>query len=246
VNLRDVQKNWDELAKDDPLWAVLTYPDKKGGRWTVEEFLSEGRREIDALVRDLDEIGLATVRRSALDFGCGAGRLTQALAKHYEQVVGVDIAPAMIDHAEAINQMGSQCRFVLNERSDLSAFPDGSFDLIYSNIVLQHIAPGYTRRYLAEFLRLLTAEGVVVFHLPTRVRWQRIKERAPEAVLRPIRRLTGRRGPVMQMYGLDQRDVDRVVRAHGGAVADIQPSHEGGEGYPGYRYVVRRSLAASS
>lgn len=241
MNLRDLQKNWDEFGKDDPFWAALTYPEKSGGRWTAEEFLEKGRQEIDRLLADLDAAGLTPPRRTALDFGCGAGRLTQALARHFNHVVGVDIAPSMIARAEAINQAGARCRFVLNERSDLSVFAEERFDLIYSNIVLQHVRSRYICTYLKEFVRLLSPQGVAVFHLPTRVRWQRIKEWAPEAVLRPVRRLSGRRGPVMQMYGLDRAEVERVLGRQGGAVVRADTSLEGGEGYPGYRYMVRRA-----
>src|SRR5438445_9101994 len=66
--LRDSQRLWDRHAAADPLWAVLSDP-----------------------ATLLYELGcLIEVRReAALDFGCGVGRLTQALAPHFARVVGV-------------------------------------------------------------------------------------------------------------------------------------------------------------
>ena len=41
MNINDSHRNWTELGKDDPLWVVLTDPDKKGGKWTEEEFFCD-------------------------------------------------------------------------------------------------------------------------------------------------------------------------------------------------------------
>ncbi len=50
-------------------------------------------------------------KRRALDFGCGVGRLTQALARHFNIVDGVDIAPSMIELANQFNRSGGRCRY---------------------------------------------------------------------------------------------------------------------------------------
>ncbi len=42
----------------------------------------------------------------------------------------------------------------------LRSFQDNSFDFIYSNIVLQHIEPDVSERYVREFVRLL-ADGAI-------------------------------------------------------------------------------------
>ena len=94
--LRQLQKNWDEFGKKDPLWAIITWPEKKGNKWEREEFFSTGRDEIDSVMAYLKSLHLEIARRRALDFGCGVGRLTQALARHFDSVVGVDIAPSML------------------------------------------------------------------------------------------------------------------------------------------------------
>ena len=41
--------------------------------------------------------------------------------------------------------------------------------LVYSNIVLQHIHPHYSKQYLKEFLRVLKPGGMLVFQLPSEV-----------------------------------------------------------------------------
>src|SRR5213075_3164955 len=131
------------------------------------EFFRTGVVEIDDVMAYVDRLGLKFARRAALDFGCGVGRLTQALCGHFDAAVGVDIAPSMIDKARAYNRHGERCRYSLNVSDDLSQFDDGQFDFIYSNIVLQHMLPRYSKKYVREFLRLLAPGGVAVLQLPT-------------------------------------------------------------------------------
>ena len=103
MRLSGLRRHWNEYGRSDPLWAILTDPDKKGTRWSIDEVLQTGRDEIAALVAYLDARGLCGTRRRALDFGCGAGRLSHALAAYFERVIGVDIAPSMIDAARKLH-----------------------------------------------------------------------------------------------------------------------------------------------
>ena len=102
--LLDSQSLWDQHAATDPLWAVLAFPDKRGGRWTLQEFMKSGEREIALLFHRFAELQLPAPSRRALDFGCGVGRLTQALARRMERVLGADISPVMIDLARRLNR----------------------------------------------------------------------------------------------------------------------------------------------
>lgn len=161
-----VARTWESLGADDPLWAVLTVPGSEGGRWDLDEFFATGDDEIAELLRRLDELGLPAARRRALDFGCGVGRLTQALAAHFDEVVGVDIAASMLGEAERLNRRGDRVRWVHNPASDLSVLGDDRFDCIYTSYVLQHMDPVLARSYVAEFVRLLAPGGVAVFQVP--------------------------------------------------------------------------------
>ena len=167
MELRDLQRHWDAFGNTDPMWSVLTSPDKKHGRWDKAEFFRVGREEIADVLALLDEKGVTFPRRRALDFGCGVGRLSQALAEHFEKVDGVDIAPSMIRLAEKYNRHGDRCRYHLHADGDLRAFPDATFDFVYSVHVLQHMEPRYAHRYVEEFLRVLAPEGVAFFQITT-------------------------------------------------------------------------------
>jgi SAM-dependent methyltransferase len=167
MDLKLVQKHWDRFGRNDPLWANLSLPGKERGEWALEEFLATGRTDIAAILRSAAERGLEFRRGRALDFGCGVGRLTQALADAFERVDGVDIAPSMIAHARELNRFGARCSYHVNDQPDLRLFGDGSFDFIYSALVLQHMEPVNAKAYIREFVRLCTPGGIAVFQVPS-------------------------------------------------------------------------------
>jgi SAM-dependent methyltransferase len=169
MELGELQRDWEELGRIDPLWAVLTDPSKKNNRWDPKEFFATGEAEIECLMDNVATLPLSLRRGRALDFGCGVGRLTQALCTHFEQCIGVDIAPSMIELAREYNRFGDRCQYHVNAADDLRLFEDGRFDFVYSNIVLQHIPPEYSARYIRDFVRVLTPGGMAVFQLPSEV-----------------------------------------------------------------------------
>jgi FkbM family methyltransferase len=166
VELAELQRNWNEFGQTDPLWSVLTDMRFKNNKWDPVAFFQTGEKEIDAVLAGLDAMDIKFPRRRALDFGCAVGRLTQALCRHFERCDGVDIAPSMIELARKYDQYSDRCHYHLNEKDNLELFPDNSFDLIYSRIVLQHMQPRYSKRYIAEFMRVLAPGGVAIFQVP--------------------------------------------------------------------------------
>jgi SAM-dependent methyltransferase len=161
-NLDKLKHDWECLAEHDALYAILTDQSKAGGKWSVAEFMATGDAEIEIVMSHLAGIGhLPNFDGAALDFGCGVGRLTQPLARRFASCAGVDISQQMIQKAESLNQY-AHCRYVAHPNASLP-FADASFSFIYSNIVLQHVPPRFSERYLQEFVRVLTPGGVLVF-----------------------------------------------------------------------------------
>ncbi|SIO28975.1 Methyltransferase domain-containing protein [Singulisphaera sp. GP187] len=166
MELAELQKHWDAFGAEDPLWAIMTVPGKRFGRWDVNDFFETGRRQVASQVEYFHERGMHFNRGRVLDFGCGVGRLTQALGDSFQECDGVDISAAMIARARQHNRHGDRCRYHVNARDDLAIFADNTFDLVYTNIVLQHMQPKYARSYIAEFLRIIVPGGLVFFQMP--------------------------------------------------------------------------------
>ncbi|MDA8018740.1 MAG: methyltransferase domain-containing protein [Thermoanaerobaculia bacterium] len=168
-DLEAVHDTWEALAQSDPLWAILSEDDKRHGRWDLEDFFATGRQEIDDTLDELQELGLEPPGGAALDFGCGAGRLTRGMAPHFRRAVGVDISETMVRLARE-HTPEDNVSYVHNPADHLGAFPDNSFSFIYTGRVLQHIRPDLARNYIRDFFRILEPGGVAVFQVPGEIR----------------------------------------------------------------------------
>jgi ubiquinone/menaquinone biosynthesis C-methylase UbiE len=173
-------QDWNELARLDPYWVILTAADKRFGGWDNDEFFAIGTIEIAALMERIERLGHPQDRERALDFGCGLGRITRALAQHFDECVGVDISEDMVRGAQDLNANVPGASFVVNVANDLARFNDASFDLVFSSIVLQHVPDRSTiESYIAEFCRVVRPGGLVMFQLPShipaiyRTQWRR-------------------------------------------------------------------------
>ncbi|MGZ4695508.1 MAG: class I SAM-dependent methyltransferase [Acidimicrobiales bacterium] len=192
--LADYAADWEANAQADARYAILSDPASKGGTWDDDTFMSTGELEISRVFAELDRLGVVVSRRgTCLDFGCGLGRLTQALGRRFDQAIGVDVSPTMVSGATELAEAGGidNVRFVLNQQPDLAQFDTGSIDFVYSNIVLQHVSSELQLGYLREFGRVLAPGGLAVVQLPSRRTGIRglARRLTPDALLPLARRI---------------------------------------------------------
>ena len=221
-------REWDELAELDPLWAVLSEPAFTHGGGSIHEFFETGAGEVSGALDVAHELGLPARYGRALDFGCGVGRLSRALAARFDECVGVDVSPKMIEAARRLNEDVANIEFVVNRDPDLRAFPSGSFDLVYSSIVLQHLrSRAEIERFVSELVRLVVADGLAVFQIPASIslRYRLQPRRRAYAALRAFGvnpDVLYRRGlnPI-QVRALSEARVRELVAAAGGRVERV-------------------------
>ena len=243
MNLSDLQTTWNGLGGTDPLWAILSHPDKKGRRWNTEEFFATGVREIESLMSDLRSRSRPLGTRAALDFGCGVGRLTQPLWKYFDEVVGVDLSATMVRIAEAHNRAPGRCRYLVNAAPSLAQFPTGSFDLVLSYLTLQHIPPLYSTSYLREFVRVTRTGGTICVQLPaaptTRSAALRVSlSHARNTLWAVLGRVGIGGGARAGMYGVSRETVRDVLRDAGAQLEDVTPADQDTPRWTGYHYVA--------
>lgn len=164
------KREWEELGELDPLWAIAGSSQRRFGRWELDDFFAGGRREVERAMEQLDALGVPEARGAVLDFGCGVGRVTRALAQHFEHAVGVDISEAMLARARELNADVAGVAFELNPAADLRGLGERRFDLVYTRIVLQHVAGReLARAYIQEFVRVLAPGGIAMFQIPVHI-----------------------------------------------------------------------------
>ena len=198
--------------------------------------MASGRRKAAGLLARLDRLGVPARRGRALDFGCGVGRLTLPLASAFDEVTGVDIAPAMLEQGRRRASGFPGVRFVLNDSDDLELLAGERFDLVYTGLVLQHMpSRAIALRYLSGLAALVAPGGVLVAQVPVAI--------APRLRLQPGRRaydllrLLGvprdllyrrLRMQPMRMTCVPRAKVEHCVAAAGLRIAQADESERGG------------------
>lgn len=154
--------SWELLARASPLWAVCTNG-KRRMDWDPDAFMATGEKEVAWAFGEAKKAGvLPKDLHAAVDFGCGPGRLSGALARRTGKVVGVDASPTMLELARQ-NHPGAAFRFL----PDLRHVPDTSADLAYSTFVFQHLSEAQMHRSMSELMRILRPGGVLIFQYPS-------------------------------------------------------------------------------
>lgn len=163
--LEKMRRDWDERARENARFYVNT----ERTDWTDDDFFASGRRTLaEEILTDMTNIcqGKEPSRMRVLEIGCGAGRVTRALAGLFGEVHGVDVSGEMVALArEALNDM-PHARVYQNNGMDLSIVPVANFDFAFSTIVFQHIpSREVIENYVREVHRLLKPGALFKFQV---------------------------------------------------------------------------------
>ena len=124
---------WNQAALENPMTAILS----NEPNWDPSRFFETGRVWLDTHLAFAASANVTLEGRRAVDFGCGVGRMTEALARHYGHVTGVNISEEMVRLARQMRR-SPNVEYVQLPEPPLP-FDDRSVDLVYSTIVVQHI-----------------------------------------------------------------------------------------------------------
>ena len=165
-DIRDrMRADWDARATENAFHYIAS------GRetWTLEEFLESGRRSVQGVV--LEDLSRICGDRNPkdlrmLEIGCGAGRMTAALAEAFGEVHAVDVSPVMLAHAERALAGHPNVKLHLCDGASLSPLGDLAFDFILSYIVFQHIPDkAIVETYIRDAAHRLRPGGVFKFQV---------------------------------------------------------------------------------
>ena len=107
--------------------------------------------------------------KSALDVGCGAGLLTEPLARMGAKVTGVDAAPELIA-AAAAHALGTGLD-ITYKAQPVEAI-DGEFDLVTAMEVIEHVAD--PAQFVADLARRLSPGGLLILSTPGKTALSRL------------------------------------------------------------------------
>jgi len=157
-----MRHDWNARALEDPHYYVAF------GRREQDdtEFFSTAAdvvRGLRAEARHLRPAGQPFPRGlKAVEIGCGPGRIMRPLSADFAEIHGIDVSDEMIRLAREKLRAIPNAYLHHTRTSDLSLFPDESFDFVYSYAVFQHIpSREVVLGYLADARRVLKPGGIL-------------------------------------------------------------------------------------
>src|SRR5215208_2984984 len=154
---------WERYGKLDSYFGVYTeaqYKTENLDASALEKLFRSGEENVRSLLKVAQEhfdSGFQPTR--ALDFGCGVGRLTIPLAGMCSHVVGADVAPSMLEEARRNVRNKAISNVDLVVADDKLSRVTGTFDLLVSFNVFQHIVPRRGKTILEAMIARLEEGG---------------------------------------------------------------------------------------
>jgi 2-polyprenyl-3-methyl-5-hydroxy-6-metoxy-1,4-benzoquinol methylase len=133
-----MRRDWDQRARENHRYYIVNSQTE----WSDEEFWLSGENTVSQYVlTDMENIcqGRRPADMKVLDFGCGAGRVTRALAQTFGTVCGVDISSEMLGRAKQALAPISNVHLYQSNGTDLDVLQGELFDFAFAFSVFHHI-----------------------------------------------------------------------------------------------------------
>lgn len=163
--LQKMRDDWDRRARENARHYVQT----ANTDWEDEEFFASGEKTVaEEILTDMINIcqDKPPAEMRVLEIGCGAARVTRALARLFGEVHAVDVSGEMVKLASAALRDYPRAFVYQNNGRDLTVVPNLDFDFAFSSIVFQHIpSREIIENYVREVARLLRPGGLFKFQV---------------------------------------------------------------------------------
>lgn len=169
--IKKVENTWSQLGQEDAHWSVITNEKfrKESINEHLDDFFAMGENDVARVDVALNRAGTSLSDiNSAIDFGCGVGRLSIPLAKRCHHVLGVDISSTHLREARTNIQREEIDNLDLALVGSVDAIRElPEADLVFSLIVLQHNSPPVMLEILKALCSRVKGGGYLFIQTPT-------------------------------------------------------------------------------
>lgn len=233
----NTDNTWEKLGETDPYYGVLSHEKYHRDRLdqdALDEFFASGEKVIEHMLSAVRaNLDINFEPQSALDFGCGVGRLTLPLGAICSRVVGVDVSEAMLTEARQNSTQRNLSDLTFVKSDDTLSQVDGAFDFMCSMLVFQHIQPQRGERLFQQLISRLNPGGVAALHViyasdrSQLYQWGKaLRNRLPigDGIVNVLK---GRawNTPIMQLNVYDLNRLFRIFREAGGGQIYVEFSY---------------------
>jgi SAM-dependent methyltransferase len=237
ATIERVRGTWTRLGADRPHFSVMTHeqflpPNLPG---SIDHFWASGDLEAAQVAGIVAGHGGVPGGKVCVEYGCGVGRVTGALARYFGHVHGIDISPGHLALAsQRMTELGcSNVTLTLCPDTVVGLLPP--CDVYYSRIVLQHNPPPLIHALLRAGMAALKPGGLAIFQVPTYAAGYNFNIDAWLAADAP---------QDMEMHCLPQPTIFQAIAEAGCVPLEVREDDSTGDGrYISNVFVVRRPAA---
>jgi SAM-dependent methyltransferase len=163
--LSKMRTDWDQRARENARHFIANGQPE----WSEKEFYESGETTVRGdILSDMYNIcqGKDPQQMRVLELGCGAGRVTRALAQVFGEVHAVDVSGEMLQQAREALGGTPNIFFYQTDGASLDALGEQTFDFAYSCCVFHHISSyDVIRGYVSDIGRRLVPGGLFKFEV---------------------------------------------------------------------------------
>lgn len=234
-----IETDWEHRHQTEQMKAVM------GKDMETADFFKSGEARFSSVIKPFAG-DLATA--SALEIGCGPGRILRAIATEAGKAIGVDVSDTACATARKNLAQYDNVEIVKNDGAGLDGIESDSVDLVVSFDVFQHIPTfAIQQAYLRETARVLKPDGKFVIQVKTDSGWlrlfgiplfpRRFRSYVPGILMDFALKLSGIRDDRLKDtwrgHLIPHRELTQVFARNGLKVADCLPDGKG------LRWIVR-------
>jgi SAM-dependent methyltransferase len=167
--------SWNEKAKVNPLYAVMTQDDiflnysTDPSTWKpedLEKLRNKGRLVYESFIRPTILRANIPLASMIVEYGSGVGTILDCVRRGGNRVAGIDISPKMLEYSRIISPAVSDL-YPLN-KDNKSGLPDNCADMVYTRAVMHHIKKlSAVEAAVREMARVLKPGGILKMHCRT-------------------------------------------------------------------------------
>jgi SAM-dependent methyltransferase len=154
----NMKEEWNKRAREDAYHYVSCFRKE----WDDESFYEWGEIQTQTVIDKFFEANnIDPTAFVVLEIGCGAGRISRALASRFKLVFAYDISDEYIRIAKEKNNHLKNVIFTVNNGVSFPEVGDGSIDFVFSGWTMQHMpTKDVVVKNIGEIARVLKNGGL--------------------------------------------------------------------------------------
>lgn len=205
----NMKKEWDQRALKNAYHFVSTFREE----WDDESFYRWGEIQTQAVIdKFFEDLKIDPSNLIVLEIGCGAGRMSRALASRFKLVYAYDVSDRYIQIAKKKNSHLQNVVFHSNDGLSFPEIYDGSIDFCFSGWTMRHMpTKEVVIKNIEDMSRVLKKGGLYKIDPPIGTVCARIVSKMVFSVLRLVGHYKSKSTPTYRGIRFSEKEILAVL-----------------------------------